>query len=765
MPTLDTLKAFLRLNISKDAFERLVDNVEDEAATFVQDNYDVFNEEILRKLVTVALKARDDNILPDGSQKVADSQLLGVWGVIIDAVRETTSIRQDRAGDTFKQVVATAQREGPRATATIISRFYRAGAIDTLFQELLAEAVASCRSSNTPSEALEMFEFVQKVIDQNKAVEKARASQLAAGSAPPAAATPSPVQVRAKASEEGEVHTATHDQQRDSLTTASGGSDARMHTTVKPVVGVAAGEEEARQERLIAASHYLKRVIDESRGDAAALQKRIQTDLWREDMSFDIDDFAKVVGDTVDASQQAGYVNRVKLLQFIESRVLAPLRTKMLEREKQDAEETGIVNAENVESSNTNGYHAPQFLDDNMRSYHKKILTPDVFLAGFAKEPAQVNKISKTGQLIKSVVQENAQEAARKFLELAASTGKHMEAHGWAVIDNFVPADLVRRVRIEAGLFQDHYEQSEIWVGKQADVGTLLSVPSIRGDKVIWMCGGHDQRVAPEGISRVVRTKGDIEPCRLEAKARAPMRKFAALKEIVKSIDALVDEMKPKVKAMQGIYERSDAMLANYPGGGSRFARHIDNTTLDGRRLTILIYLNPGWEKTQGGALRLTPPSAEEGIDVYPDCGRLAMFYSADMPHEVLPTWGDRHAITVWYYDTEERIAALDSAKNSGAAEAANRACSDAQREAKQFIADLMGGDEIDTDGGEPTQEELTALANKVKDLSDVTLGIVANITSAPSVDSFREGFGMLTPGDLKHMRQLFRRMGLAEEK
>jgi hypothetical protein len=50
-----------------------------------------------------------------------------------------------------------------------------------------------------------------------------------------------------------------------------------------------------------------------------------------------------------------------------------------------------------------------------------------------------------------------------------------------------------------------------------------------------------------------------------------------------------------------------------------------------------------------------------------------------------------------------------------------------------------------------------------VKDLSNATLGIVASITSAPSVESFREGFGMLVPNDLKHMRQLFRRMGLAE--
>ena len=65
----------------------------------------------------------------------------------------------------------------------------------------------------------------------------------------------------------------------------------------------------------------------------------------------------------------------------------------------------------------------------------------------------------------------------------------------------------------------------------------------------------------------------------------------------VAACDALVDGLKSKVPGLSGIYERSDAMLAMYPGGGSRFARHIDNTTGDGRRLTLLVYLNPLWSR------------------------------------------------------------------------------------------------------------------------------------------------------------------------
>ena len=77
------------------------------------------------------------------------------------------------------------------------------------------------------------------------------------------------------------------------------------------------------------------------------------------------------------------------------------------------------------------------------------------------------------------------------------------------------------------------------------------------------------------------------------------------------------------------------------------------------------------------------------------------------------------------------------------------------------FISELMGGDEVSEDGGEPTERELAALAQKVTQLSDEVIGVVAAITGAPSVQSFRTGFPMLSTQDLKSMRALFRRMGL----
>ena len=102
-----------------------------------------------------------------------------------------------------------------------------------------------------------------------------------------------------------------------------------------------------------------------------------------------------------------------------------------------------------------------------------------------------------------------------------------------------------------------------------------------------------------------------------------------------------------------GVNSRSDAMLAVYPGGGSRFQRHVDNTAKDGRKLTVLIYLNEPWKEEMGGFLRVYGPRGEPAEnmapnDVMPLGGRVAMFYSDKVPHEVTATNARRYAMTVW---------------------------------------------------------------------------------------------------------------------
>ena len=42
------------------------------------------------------------------------------------------------------------------------------------------------------------------------------------------------------------------------------------------------------------------------------------------------------------------------------------------------------------------------------------------------------------------------------------------------------------------------------------------------------------------------------------------------MRELVQACDKLMEDLKIRVDRLKGIYERSDAMLANYPGGKYR---------------------------------------------------------------------------------------------------------------------------------------------------------------------------------------------------
>uniref|UniRef100_A0A915L3M8 hypoxia-inducible factor-proline dioxygenase n=1 Tax=Romanomermis culicivorax TaxID=13658 RepID=A0A915L3M8_ROMCU len=104
---------------------------------------------------------------------------------------------------------------------------------------------------------------------------------------------------------------------------------------------------------------------------------------------------------------------------------------------------------------------------------------------------------------------------------------------------------------------------------------------------------------------------------------------------------------------------RSKAMVACYPAGGTKYVKHVDNPNGDGRRITAIYYLNQDWKTDDGGILRLYPETALNPVDIEPLADRLVFFWSdARNPHEVLPSFKMRFAVTVWYFDKAEREAA-----------------------------------------------------------------------------------------------------------
>jgi len=149
------------------------------------------------------------------------------------------------------------------------------------------------------------------------------------------------------------------------------------------------------------------------------------------------------------------------------------------------------------------------------------------------------------------------------------------------------------------------------------------------------------------------------------------------LAALLAKIETLVAELgtRSAPNEFSGCTTRSRAMVTLYRGQDgeeSRYTRHYDNANGNGRRVTAIYYVNAGWKRAHGGQLRLYTAAAPgeasptRFVDVEPIADRLVLFFS-DMRtlHEVLPAHVDRYALTVWFFDKEEKALAKTRATAS----------------------------------------------------------------------------------------------------
>lgn len=98
--------------------------------------------------------------------------------------------------------------------------------------------------------------------------------------------------------------------------------------------------------------------------------------------------------------------------------------------------------------------------------------------------------------------------------------------------------------------------------------------------------------------------------------------------------------------------EESEFHYAIYPEG-TFYQKHVDAFKNDDRRtLSIVLYLNDEqWKDEFGGQLTLFLPGEdkeEKELDILPLAGRLAVFDSKTIPHEVRTVNRPRYSITGW---------------------------------------------------------------------------------------------------------------------
>jgi len=94
---------------------------------------------------------------------------------------------------------------------------------------------------------------------------------------------------------------------------------------------------------------------------------------------------------------------------------------------------------------------------------------------------------------------------------------------------------------------------------------------------------------------------------------------------------------------------------------GDYYKRHLDAFQGEAnRRVSTVLYLNPGWQPDEGGELVIYTDAADRtGIRVTPAFATLVCFLSERYPHEVLPAKRTRYSVAGWYRvngSTSQRI-------------------------------------------------------------------------------------------------------------
>lgn len=183
----------------------------------------------------------------------------------------------------------------------------------------------------------------------------------------------------------------------------------------------------------------------------------------------------------------------------------------------------------------------------------------------------------------------------------------------YSIIDDFFDASEIEELRDS---LKDIYEADCF---KKAAIGDKFNEEvdkTVRGDFILWIN---------------------------EAEGRAVERRF------FNKINNLVDYLNRT--CFLGILQK-EFHYAVYPTG-TFYKRHLDTFQNDDRRkLSMVCYLNDdSWVATNGGELTLYLPSenGETALDIIPKPGRMVIFESQVLEHEVKPVLAsERLSITGW---------------------------------------------------------------------------------------------------------------------
>ncbi|HEY5263588.1 MAG TPA: 2OG-Fe(II) oxygenase [Steroidobacteraceae bacterium] len=151
-----------------------------------------------------------------------------------------------------------------------------------------------------------------------------------------------------------------------------------------------------------------------------------------------------------------------------------------------------------------------------------------------------------------------------------------------------------------------------------------------------------DFAAARIGVGRSLRRREDI---RGDSTCWIAPPLFPAERELLDDLERLRRELNRDT--LLGLFEL-ELHYAWYPPG-TGYVRHVDQPRgSERRKVSLVLYLNEGWEPDAGGALRIYDAAASVR-DIEPIAGRLVCFLTAEREHEVLPATRERWSISGWF--------------------------------------------------------------------------------------------------------------------
>ncbi len=184
--------------------------------------------------------------------------------------------------------------------------------------------------------------------------------------------------------------------------------------------------------------------------------------------------------------------------------------------------------------------------------------------------------------------------------------------HGWMSqnVSCRLGADLLVGLRKEVQILDRTEALRKAGVGRGAD---LLRDRSVRRDKIAWLQG--------------------VTPVQAE------------LFEFFESVRLGLNQ-----RLFLGL-KRFEAHYATYHEGDF-YRRHVDSFQGRASRVvSLVLYLNEDWEQADGGVLQVFNRENDNEVcgTVLPREGRMALFMSEEIPHEVLPANRTRYSVACWF--------------------------------------------------------------------------------------------------------------------